>query len=41
MYFAKELYMFRTDLLSTSEVSSLADSQHNKQDKYLLLCIQC
>jgi hypothetical protein len=34
--FGKELYIFRTDLLSTS----LADSQHNYYEKYLLLWIQ-
>ena len=26
---------------SGSILTSLADSQHNKRDKYLLLCIQC
>jgi len=69
IYFGKELYMFRTDLLSIirslntvytatgichaayvdcllarsgcSILTSLADSQHNQHDKYLLLCIQC
>jgi len=44
MYFGKELYMFRTDLLSIIRIlntvctlTSLADSQHNQYDKYLLL----
>ena len=45
VYFDKGLYTFRTDLLSgqdgTSILTSLADSQHNLYDKYLLLCIQC
>jgi hypothetical protein len=66
IYFDKELYTFRTDLLSivrslntvytaigiyhtsyvdwllvSSILTSLADSQHNEYDKYLLLYIQC
>jgi len=44
IYFVKELCVFRTDLRPSSGVStltSLADSQHNYHDKYLLLRIQC
>jgi len=39
-YFGKQLYMFRTDLLSiirSSTTTSLAESQHNWYDKCQLL----
>jgi len=43
----KNYYMFRTDLLSiigslnSSILTLLADSRHNRHDKYLLLLIYC
>jgi hypothetical protein len=42
LYTQQQVFVMQV-MLTASEVilTSLADSQHNLHDKYLLLCIQC